>query len=480
VPDGVSHRFVGEGISPKRGADTELRALNGDGEGIHSQIIEILFGFPQLETDVCGLLGFRFALAPLLAAAALPRVALAGDHPTDVAMPSIVEHRRYTLFGGRRDTLIELFEREFIAPQNVIGAPVLRTFTDLNQPDRFVWLRGSDTMNTRREALPAFYRGPLRKTRRSAANATMRNSNNVLHLHLRTGAFEPRRDVTVYTVDIHYLEPHEIEPFERFYSDVLLPRAKAAGAQSIATLASEASVDNFPPRPVGNETVFVIIGGHPSLVAVADYDARLALDSGWRGSAPARRHSVWSVADAAKMMLLLCRHPCSGPLRTIMAKEHDFNSRIEWTGNRGDGTRSYKGYDRTWQIATPGKPLIQCSNDPLLGGDPTLPNPEDLLLSALSACHMLWYLHLASAAGIVVTAYADDPVGVGESTPDGAGRYVRAVLRPKITVEEGADLQRAEAIHHEIHRVCFIARSVNFPVTYAPEFVFASAQPASN
>ncbi len=154
-----------------------------------------------------------------------------------------------------------------------------------------------------------------------------------------------------------------------------------------------------------------------------------------------------------------------------MSHEHEFTSRVVWTGDRGEGTRTYRGYDRTWDIATLGKPVTHCSNDPRLGGDPSLPNPEDLLLSSLSACHMLWYLHLASAAGIVVTSYEDEPVGVGESTPDGAGRFVRAVLRPVIAVQEGADLVRAEAIHHEISRVCFIARSVNFPVTYEPRFV---------
>jgi organic hydroperoxide reductase OsmC/OhrA len=156
-----------------------------------------------------------------------------------------------------------------------------------------------------------------------------------------------------------------------------------------------------------------------------------------------------------------------------MAHQHDFISRIAWTGNRGEGTASYRGYDRTWDIATPGKPVTHCSNDPRLGGDPALPNPEDLLISSLAACHMLWYLHLASSAGIVVTAYEDDPIGVGESTPDGAGRFVRAILRPRITVREGADLERAEAIHHEIGKVCFIARSVNFPVSYESTFIVA-------
>ena len=68
-----------------------------------------------------------------------------------------------------------------------------------------------------------------------------------------------------------------------------------------------------------------------------------------------------------------------------MAKLHDYTAQIVWTGDRGEGTRHYRGYDRTWRIATPGKPVIECSNDPLLGGDPARPNPEDLLLSSLAA-----------------------------------------------------------------------------------------------
>ncbi len=151
-----------------------------------------------------------------------------------------------------------------------------------------------------------------------------------------------------------------------------------------------------------------------------------------------------------------------------MTRTHDFVSRIVWTGNRGEGTRRYQGYDRTWNIALPGKEIIACSNDPLLGGDPTRMNPEDLLISALSACHMLWYLHLASNAGIVVTAYRDDPVGHGETLANGAGRFLSAVLRPRISVQEGADLASAAALHHDVHDFCFIARSVNFPVRCEP------------
>ncbi|WP_048647171.1 OsmC family protein [Nitratireductor soli] len=154
-----------------------------------------------------------------------------------------------------------------------------------------------------------------------------------------------------------------------------------------------------------------------------------------------------------------------------MTKEHAYTSRIDWTGNRGEGTKTYRGYDRTWDIVTPGKPVVHCSNDPLLGGDPALPNPEDLLISALSACHMLWYLHLASKAGIVVHAYTDNPEGIGESEPSGAGRFLRATLRPRIEVAAGADLKRADEIHHEIHDYCFIARSVNFPISFEATYV---------
>lgn len=150
--------------------------------------------------------------------------------------------------------------------------------------------------------------------------------------------------------------------------------------------------------------------------------------------------------------------------------EHEYTARVTWTGNTGQGTASYKGYDRTWNIETDGKPVVHCSNDPLLGGDPTLHNPEDLLISALSACHMLWYLHLASEAGIAVQAYQDDPLAIGESERSGAGRFLRATLRPKITVPIGTDLAQADAIHGRIHAVCYIARSVNFPVDYAAEY----------
>ena len=150
---------------------------------------------------------------------------------------------------------------------------------------------------------------------------------------------------------------------------------------------------------------------------------------------------------------------------------HRYATRIRWTGNRGQGTATYRGYDRNWNLAIPGKAVVHCSNDPLLGGDPARHNPEDLLLSALASCHMLWYLHFAAEAGVVVQTYEDAPEAIGEVGPGGAGRFVRATLRPVAGVRAGTDLAAARALHGRIHEVCFIARSVSFPVDCEPGFV---------
>lgn len=150
---------------------------------------------------------------------------------------------------------------------------------------------------------------------------------------------------------------------------------------------------------------------------------------------------------------------------------NNFTSRVVWTGNTGEGTAHYSAYQRTWDVAVPGKPVVHCSNDPALGGDPGLMNPEDLLLSALAACHMLWFLHLASDAGITVLAYEDAPEGIGETAPDGAGRFTKAVLHPRAKLAAGADVGKAAALHGEVHKYCYIARSMNFPVEIKPRFV---------
>lgn len=157
----------------------------------------------------------------------------------------------------------------------------------------------------------------------------------------------------------------------------------------------------------------------------------------------------------------------------VPVKKHVYTSQLAWTGNKGSGTSAYKAYERTWDLKIDGKPTIHCSNDPLLGGDSAKYNPEDLLISALSSCHMLWYLHLCSDAGITVLSYEDIPEGIGELEPSGKGKFTSAILKPKITITADSDAGLAKDIHHKIHDYCFIARSVNFPVIYEPEITLA-------
>ncbi len=155
-----------------------------------------------------------------------------------------------------------------------------------------------------------------------------------------------------------------------------------------------------------------------------------------------------------------------------MRREHRYAVIVEWTGNLGLGTTGYRSYDRGHEIRIEGKPTILGSSDPAFLGDPSRHNPEELLVASLSACHMLWYLHLCSDAGIMVTEYLDRAEGVMVEGADGAGRFVSVTLRPEIAVDLGADLDRARALHHEAHARCFIANSVNFPVTCEPELRF--------
>ncbi|CAH2602791.1 OsmC/Ohr family protein [Rhodovastum atsumiense] len=154
-------------------------------------------------------------------------------------------------------------------------------------------------------------------------------------------------------------------------------------------------------------------------------------------------------------------------------KQHAYAVSVIWTGNEGQGTASYRAYSRAHRISAAGKPDIEGSSDPAFRGDPARWNPEELLLASLSACHKLWYLGLCAQAGIVVTAYEDNAEGTMREQADGAGQFTRVVLRPRVTLAAGADRARAEALHHKAHEMCFIARSVNFPVEHQP--IFADA-----
>jgi organic hydroperoxide reductase OsmC/OhrA len=154
-----------------------------------------------------------------------------------------------------------------------------------------------------------------------------------------------------------------------------------------------------------------------------------------------------------------------------VTREHRYSVTVTWRGNRGSGTSSHGAFAREHEITADGKPAIAGSSDPLFRGDRTRWNPEELLVASLSACHQLWYLHLAADAGIVVTDYVDHAEGVMAERADGAGCFTAVVLRPIVTVAAGSDVARARELHHIAHEKCFIANSVNFPVTCEPSIV---------
>jgi organic hydroperoxide reductase OsmC/OhrA len=151
-------------------------------------------------------------------------------------------------------------------------------------------------------------------------------------------------------------------------------------------------------------------------------------------------------------------------------KTHAYQITVEWTGNLGSGTKSYTAYDRAHDVYADGKPVILGSSDPAFRGDRSRYNPEELLVASLSTCHMLWYLHLATQAKIVVTRYVDRAIGSMAETQNGSGHFTEVVLQPDITVEPGADLEVARDLHEKAHHFCFIANSVNFPVRCEPSF----------
>ncbi|WP_460452076.1 OsmC family protein [Alsobacter sp. SYSU BS001988] len=150
-------------------------------------------------------------------------------------------------------------------------------------------------------------------------------------------------------------------------------------------------------------------------------------------------------------------------------REHRYRTTTVWTGSLGVGTTDYRSYSREHVVRVVGKPDIAGSSDPAFRGDPARHNPEDLFVASLSACHMLWYLHLAAVSDVVVTAYEDDAEGVLSEGPDGAGRFTAVVLRPRVTIAPESDAGKARELHDQAHRFCFIANSVSCPVSCEPE-----------
>jgi hypothetical protein len=207
---------------------------------------------------------------------------------------SVLELRQYTLHPGGRDVLIELFDREFIESQEALGMTLVGQFRDLGNANRFVWLRGFRDMPSRARALESFYGGPVWKTHREAANATMIDVNNVLLLRpARPGSeFQIRNDrppvgikaaaTGLIVATIYYYDSPVTDDFVSFFEKAMKPALGAAGAPVLAYFVTEPSKNNFPRLPVREgENVFVWFSSFRDETSYADHQTSLAKSKRW-------------------------------------------------------------------------------------------------------------------------------------------------------------------------------------------------------
>ncbi len=149
-----------------------------------------------------------------------------------------------------------------------------------------------------------------------------------------------------------------------------------------------------------------------------------------------------------------------------MNGQHNYQLSLKWNGNRGTGTSGYRAYDRTYTIQIEHKIDLEGSADPSFRGDKTKHNPEDLLVAALSSCHMMSFLHVCAVGGVIVVDYVDHATGHMVTTSDGAGYFTEVTLNPVVTVAAPSMIEKANEFHEKANRLCFIANSVNFPVKH--------------
>ncbi|MEO6723512.1 MAG: OsmC family protein [Ferruginibacter sp.] len=151
-----------------------------------------------------------------------------------------------------------------------------------------------------------------------------------------------------------------------------------------------------------------------------------------------------------------------------MNKTHQYAVAITWTGNTGTGTKDYRSYERSHTISIDNKIEIAGSSDAAFRGDKTRHSPEDLFVASIAACHMLWYLHLCSDAGIIVTGYVDHATATMIETDNGGGRFSKVTLHPQVTITDASMISKAEELNQKANELCFIANSCNFPIHHQP------------
>jgi quinol monooxygenase YgiN len=247
------------------------------------------------EIKMSSLRGLKFLMATVAFAAQAFAMQNPDVQPAENCCP-IVELRQYTLHPGKRDVLIDLFDREFVESQEALGMKIIGQFRDLDNPDRFVWLRGFRDMPSRAQALKDFYAGPVWKAHREAANATMIDSNNVLLLHPATptsgfsvasserprpGSNEARSELIVAT--IYYFDAPVDATFVEFFEKTVKPAVISSGATVLAYFLTEHSENTFPALPVREgENVFVWFARFNDSAAYERHIAALTHSQRWR------------------------------------------------------------------------------------------------------------------------------------------------------------------------------------------------------
>lgn len=160
-----------------------------------------------------------------------------------------------------------------------------------------------------------------------------------------------------------------------------------------------------------------------------------------------------------------------------MAEAH-YQAKLVWSGAAEGPTVNVESYSREFRAEFEGKLPLRGSADPVFHGDPALYNPEDMLITALSACHMLSYLAVCAHAGIAVVSYEDEVIGT-VARRDGRVRFVDVLLRPKVVLGHGSDMEQGRSLHEKAHNICVIVNSVNFPVRYQADVTSTDSVPAA-
>jgi organic hydroperoxide reductase OsmC/OhrA len=151
-----------------------------------------------------------------------------------------------------------------------------------------------------------------------------------------------------------------------------------------------------------------------------------------------------------------------------MAFKHIFKAKLNWSSVPKEAITNSKQYIKTHQITIEGKEILTVSAAKAFKGDPSLYNPEDLLLSSLVSCHMMSYLYVCSQNGIDVVSYQDDAEATLEVSENGSGRFIEVRLYPKVVILQKEKIDEALKLHSKANELCFIANSCNFKIVHNP------------